>query len=90
MKASRLIYGIALGAILAATPALAERKTVAGPSADPKCFTPWSEKTKYFQFDKKAGPYRIALANGFIANTWRIQMIKTAKAYAAQPRSRPS
>jgi ABC-type sugar transport system, periplasmic component len=33
----------------------------------------------------RPGPYRIALANGFIANTWRIQMIKTAKAYAAQP-----
>jgi ribose transport system substrate-binding protein len=25
------------------------------------------------------------LANGYVANTWRIQMIKTAKAYAAQP-----
>ena len=34
---------------------------------------------------KKEGPYRVALANGYIANTWRIQMIKTAKAYAAQP-----
>ena len=33
----------------------------------------------------KKGPYRIALANGYIANTWRIQMIQTAKAYAAQP-----
>jgi len=85
MKASRLLYGFALAAILAASPALAERKIVPGPSADPKCFAPWSENTKYFQFDKKPGPYRIALANGFIANTWRIQMIKTAKAYAAQP-----
>ena len=36
-------------------------------------------------FPKKEGPYRIALANGYIANTWRIQMIQTAKAYAAQP-----
>ena len=44
-----------------------------------------ADNTKFFQFDKKPGPYRIALANGFIANTWRIQMIKTAKAYAAQP-----
>ena len=58
---------------------------VAGPSADPKCFVPWASDTKFFQFQKKAGPYRIALANGFIANTWRIQMIKTAKAYAASP-----
>jgi ribose transport system substrate-binding protein len=38
-----------------------------------------------FQYPAKKGPYRIALANGYIANTWRIQMIKTAKAYAAQP-----
>jgi ribose transport system substrate-binding protein len=58
---------------------------VAGPSADPKCYVPWSDQTKFFKFPAKTGPYRIALANGFIANTWRIQMIKTAKAYAAQP-----
>jgi len=60
-------------------------KVVSGPSADPQCFAPWSDKTKFLQWDKKPGPYRIALANGFIANTWRIQMIKTAKAYAALP-----
>jgi ribose transport system substrate-binding protein len=60
-------------------------KVVSGPAADQKCFVPWSDKTKFFQGDKKPGPYRIALANGFIANTWRIQMIKTAKAYAEQP-----
>src|SRR5579862_6322143 len=58
---------------------------VAGPAADQKCFVPWSNTTKFFQYPAKPGPYRIALANGFIANTWRIQMIKTAKAYAAQP-----
>jgi ribose transport system substrate-binding protein len=85
MKATSLVYGFALAAILAASPALAERKTVPGPAADPKCFAPWAASTKFFQFDKKPGPYRIALANGFIANTWRIQMIKTAKAYAEQP-----
>ena len=58
---------------------------VAGPAADPKCFVPWADKTKFFKFPAKDGPYRIALANGYIANTWRIQMIQTAKAYAAQP-----
>ena len=58
---------------------------VQGPSADPECFTPWSADTQYFQWPAKEGPYRIALANGFIGNTWRIQMIQTAKAYAAQP-----
>ena len=46
---------------------------------------PWAADTQFFQFPKKAGPYRIALANGYIANTWRIQMVQTAKAYAEQP-----
>ena len=71
--------------MLASTAAYAEPEVVSGPAADPECFAPWSETTKFFKFPKKEGPYRIALANGFIANTWRIQMIQTAKAYAAQP-----
>jgi ribose transport system substrate-binding protein len=58
---------------------------VAGPSKDAACFVPWTDKTKFFKYPAKKGPYRIALANGFIGNTWRIQMIKTAKAYADQP-----
>ena len=75
----------ALSAALVATSAIAAApKVVAGPSAEPECFAPWSDKTKFFQFPAKKGPYRIALANGYIANTWRIQMIQTAKAYAAQ------
>jgi ribose transport system substrate-binding protein len=80
-----------LGAILAAGLALstvakaAGPEVVAGPSAEPECFSPWAADTQFFKFPKKDGPYRIALANGYIANTWRIQMIQTAKAYAAQP-----
>src|ERR1700737_1334657 len=58
---------------------------VSGPSADATCYAPWSADTKFFKFPAKTAPYRIALANGFIANTWRIQMTQTAKAYAAQP-----
>ena len=65
--------------------AVAAPKVVAGPAGDPNCMVPWTAQTKFFQFAKKNGPYRIALANGYIANTWRIQMIQTAKAYAAQP-----
>ena len=76
-----LILAAALGGpALAAGP-----QVVAGPSADPQCYVPWTAQTKFFQFPKKPGPYRIALANGFIGNTWRIQMIRTAKAYAEQP-----
>ncbi|HUL76961.1 MAG TPA: sugar ABC transporter substrate-binding protein [Vicinamibacteria bacterium] len=60
-------------------------EVVQGPGADAACFKPWSKDTKFLQFKKKAGPYRIALDNGFIGNGWRIQMIKSAKAYAEQP-----
>jgi ribose transport system substrate-binding protein len=70
---------------LLCTAAYAAPKVVSGPAADPKCMTPWASDTQFLQFPKKAGPYRIALANGYIANTWRIQMVQTAKAYAAQP-----
>ncbi len=78
--AGALLICAAAGTAIAAGP-----KIVAGPAADQKCFVPWSSTTKFFQYPAKPGPYRIALANGFIANTWRIQMIKTAKAYAALP-----
>jgi ribose transport system substrate-binding protein len=71
---------LATGLTCAAPP-----KVVTAPNSDPKCFEPWTPTTKLFQYPAKKGPYRIALANGYIANTWRIQMIKTAKAYAAQP-----
>jgi len=60
-------------------------KVVAGPGALPECFLPATKDTKYFQWPAKKGPYRIALSNGFVGNTWRIQMIKTAKAYAELP-----
>ncbi len=69
----------------AGTAVAAGPQIVSGPSADPQCYVPWTQQTKFFKFPKKNGPYRIALANGFIGNTWRIQMIKTAKAYADQP-----
>src|ERR1700736_6437078 len=65
-------------------------QVVSGPGVDADCFKPWSDTTKYFKWPKKPGPYRIALANGFIGNTWRIQMIKTAKAYAEQADVKPS
>ncbi|HVY51250.1 MAG TPA: sugar ABC transporter substrate-binding protein [Devosia sp.] len=67
-------------------PSLADGpEIVSGPAADPGCYVPWSADTKFFKYPAKTGPFRIALANGYIANTWRIQMIQTAKAYAAQP-----
>lgn len=64
--------------------AVAKPEVVQGPGAEPACFQPWSAETKFFQWEKKEGPYRIALVNGFVGNTWRIQMIQTAKAFSEQ------
>ncbi|WP_414470775.1 sugar ABC transporter substrate-binding protein [Microvirga sp. M2] len=73
------------GLLLSSVATFAGPKIVSGPGADPGCFKPWNAQTKYMQWDKKSGPYRIAVVNGFVGNTWRIQMIQTAKAYAEQP-----
>jgi ribose transport system substrate-binding protein len=70
---------------LCASTAFAQASIVSGPPSDPTCMVPWKSDTKFVKYPKKNGPYRIALVNGYIANTWRIQMIKTAKAYTAQP-----
>ncbi|HET6222321.1 MAG TPA: hypothetical protein VFE11_09155, partial [Dongiaceae bacterium] len=61
-------FGVAMvaGAASAAGP-----EVVQGPGAMPECFKPYAADTEYFQWKKKDGPYRIALANGYIANTWR-------------------
>ena len=83
------VVGLSLLAAVALASAPAAQaagpQVVSGPSGDPQCYVPWTPQTKFFKFAAKPGPYRIALANGFIGNTWRIQMIKTAKAYAEQP-----
>jgi len=85
MKSLR-VTGIALASLLLSSVAVwAGPKVVSGPGADPSCFKPWSDSTKFFQWEKKPGPYRIALVNGFVGNTWRIQMVKTAKAFSEQP-----
>ena len=76
----------AIAALSVSTLALAAGPAVVkGPGENPACFKPWTDQTKHFQWPAKKGPYRIALANGFVGNTWRIQMIKMAKAYAATP-----
>ena len=87
MLLRRLTLGAAFaGALgLAAGAAAAKPQVVSGPGYEPACFAPWSDKIKYFQWPKKEGPYRIALVNGFVGNTWRIQMIQTVKAFAEQP-----
>ena len=83
----RLTFAAALllSTAFAGTALAAGPEVVSGPASDPKCYVPWTDQTKFFKFPAKKGPFRVALANGYIANTWRIQMIKTAKAYANQP-----
>ena len=83
----RLTFAAALllSTAFAGTAFAAGPEVVSGPASDPKCYVPWTDQTKFFKFPAKKGPFRVALANGYIANTWRIQMIKTAKAYANQP-----
>jgi ribose transport system substrate-binding protein len=76
---------VAAGFLVSTVAGIAGPKSVQGPGADPQCFKPWSDKIKYVQWEKKPGPYRIAIVNGFVGNTWRIQMIKTAKAFVEQP-----
>lgn len=88
-KTQKMLQSCALGLLLAAGAATAAMaagpSVVKGPGADPGCFTPQSASTKFFQWKAHKAPFRIALVNGFIANDWRVQMIRVAKAYVAQP-----
>ncbi len=51
----------------------------------PACFRPAADSDTVVKLSAKPAPYRIAFANGFIGNAWRVQMIQTLKAYAALP-----
>ena len=82
---TRSFIAAAIGLIAAPLALAAPPKIVSGPGENPGCFVPWDATTQYFQWPAQKGPYRVALANGFVGNTWRIQMIKMAKAYAATP-----
>ncbi|MEJ1160122.1 sugar ABC transporter substrate-binding protein [Prosthecomicrobium sp. N25] len=86
--AKMILAGLA-GLALGTAPALAGPEVVKAQSENPACFKPWDSNTKMFKWSAKPGPYRIAIANGFVGNTWRIQMIKTAKAFAEQPDIKP-
>ena len=72
-------------ALCAGGAAMAGPEIVAGPGAEPECFAPWSDETTYMQWEGREGPFRIAVVNGFVGNTWRIQMVQTAKAFAEDP-----
>ncbi|WP_108662096.1 sugar ABC transporter substrate-binding protein [Acuticoccus kandeliae] len=81
MKHAMKAAVLAAATTLAAGAALAGPKTVDGPGYEPSCFVPWNEETAYFQWEPRQGPFKVAVVNGFVGNIWRIQMIKTAKAF---------
>jgi ribose transport system substrate-binding protein len=85
MKTTNMASLVLAGLLASTSMTLAGPEVVEGPGADPACFAPWSADTKYVQWPAQEGPYRIAVVNGFVGNTWRIQMIKTAKAFAEDP-----
>jgi len=76
-------------AVSFASSAMAGPETVSGPGFDPACFAPRDASVKYLKYPAKEGPLRIALVNGYVGNTWRIQMVQTAKAYVEQPDVKP-
>src|SRR5690348_12621247 len=84
-RKNSIAAAVMLSSVFTFCAVVAGLECVSGPSADAQCFVPRSDQTKFFKFPTNEGPYHIALENGFIGNTWRIQMIKTAKAYAEQP-----
>ncbi len=85
MKTTKLLGGAMTALLMTTAFAVAGPEVVSGPGVEPQCFAPWSGETKFLQWPAKEGPYRIAVVNGFVGNTWRIQMIKTAKAFAEDP-----
>ena len=89
MRMTKLCAALAVSTALSTGAALAAPDVVEGPGYMPECFAPWAEDTKFFQWEAKEGPYKIALVNGFVGNIWRIQMIQTAKAFAEQPEVAP-
>jgi ribose transport system substrate-binding protein len=77
---------LALAALAISTSfSFAGPQVVAGPGADPGCFAPWDAETTFLQWPAREGPFRIAVVNGYVGNLWRIQFIKTVKAYAETP-----
>lgn len=85
MKFIRPAVLAAIGILSSTSLTMAGPEIVAGPGVDPTCFAAWDANTTFMQWPAKEGPYRIAIVNGFVGNSWRIQMIKTAKAFAEDP-----
>lgn len=73
------------GVAMSCSLAIAGPEVVSGPGVNPACFAAWDADTKYLKWEARQGPFKIAVVNGFVGNGWRIQMVKTAKAFAEDP-----
>jgi ribose transport system substrate-binding protein len=73
-----LATGVAGGLVLGSFAAQAED------TYNAQCFKP-AAGHKVITMPARPGPYKLALANGFAGNSWRIQMIQGLKAWAARP-----
>ncbi|SNB78629.1 monosaccharide ABC transporter substrate-binding protein, CUT2 family [Arboricoccus pini] len=49
------------------------------------CLKPWQDGTKPARWPTKPGPYKIAISNSYIGNTWRTEMVQVAKSYVSRP-----
>ena len=76
-------YGFALSTALAA--GMHSRAYATQGKAAKMCYAPASSNTPTVKWEPKAPPYRIAVSNSYIGNSWRTEMMKIAKAYAHKP-----
>ncbi|MBO0662982.1 ABC transporter substrate-binding protein [Jiella sp. MQZ9-1] len=58
-------------------------------AAADKCIVPWSSDTPMVKREAKKGPFKIALSNSYIGNTWRTEMVQIAKSYTERPEVKP-
>jgi len=54
-----------------------------------QCMVPWKSSTPMVSWPAKKPPYKIALSNSYIGNTWRTEMVQIAKAYTEQADVKP-
>lgn len=59
--------------------------TLAWASSAKSCFAPAASGTPTVKWPTKKPPYRIAVSNSYIGNSWRTEMMQIAKAYVKKP-----
>lgn len=82
---SRALALVAAAAAMLASAVGMSGVAQAASTYDSACFKPWSKTTAVVHYPAKKPPYRIALANGYVGNSWRLQMVESLRAYAEQP-----